>query len=215
MSLLAALDGAELVLLDDDSQRIVANGRLPRREARVCSLPPFPRRQPRPSDASRFAMENTFSILSTQAPLIEIIDDESLTDRAGGLVVPDGTVSTAPSELLTRPVRYWRVDAPSEIRTSVVVTDSPYGAFVAVRRPVETAEAEHDESRSDDARWSELHAVMRHYAPTVATLWQQLTGRTEPSASWRDVSGTCSNHAQAHGGDIIVVSFVRGRCGHA
>ena len=75
-----------------------------------------------------------FSILSTAAPLVEVVGDGPASDLCDGLTVPDGTVTIAPVQLRDRSVRRWRVDADPTVRTSIVVTDSPYGAFVGVRR---------------------------------------------------------------------------------
>src|SRR5207302_7896015 len=78
--------------------------------------------------------DSSFTILSTKAPLVEVRGDGPIADVPGGLSIPDGAATTAHVDLLNAPVRRWRVDAPSSVKTAVVITDSPFGAFVGVRR---------------------------------------------------------------------------------
>jgi hypothetical protein len=147
-------------------------------------------------------MGNMFSILSTQAPLVEVVGDGPTTDLRGGLVVPDGCVTIAPADLLTRTIRRWRVDAPPSVKTSVVVTDSPFGAFVGLRRRIDDIPAA--ASANCDSRALRL---LKRVARTLATLWEP---PIDPSAveSWRDITEIATNQVQARGGDLVIVHFV-------
>lgn len=155
-----------------------------------------------------------FSILSTTAPLVEVGCGDSSTDLPIGLTVPDGTVTVAPAELPGRSVRRWRVDAPKSLRTSVVVTDSPFGAFVGVRPPdiisVDTGLAR----LFAVDRWPALRALLKHHAPTVLALWHLLADDL-PASNQGDVCDGTSNQARAQGGDLVTVTFIHPRCSHA
>lgn len=146
-----------------------------------------------------------FSILSTNAPLIEVVGDGPCTDLRDGLAVPDSTVTIAPVRLLDRSVRRWRVDAEPNIRTSVVVTDSPYGAFVEVRRSFPTATNQF--GRLSPKRWPRLLPALKLRAPSVVALWYLFADDTQPNA-WQAVNDGASHQAIARGGDIVTVTFV-------
>jgi hypothetical protein len=146
-----------------------------------------------------------FSILSTNAPLVEVIGDGPTSDLSDGLTVPDGTVTIAPARLNDRSVRRWRVDAPPNVRTSIVVCDSPFGAFVGVRRSFELVAK--CRGLLSPGRWPRLLRGLKRSAPTVVALWHLFFDEVSPRA-WQDVHDGASHQALAQGGDIITVTFV-------
>lgn len=146
-----------------------------------------------------------FSILSTNAPLVEVVGDGPISDLRDGLIVPDGTVTIAPAQLRDRCVRRWRVDAPCSVRTSVVVTDSPFGAFVGVRRRFATA-PNHRGLFSPD-RWPRVQRALKRFTPSIVALWY-LFADDAPSFAWQDVDDGAGHQALARGGDVITVTFV-------
>jgi hypothetical protein len=154
-------------------------------------------------------MGNMFSILSTQAPLVEVVGDGPTTDLRGGLVIPDGCVTIAPADLLTRPIRCWRVDAPPSVKTSVVVTDSPFGAFVGLRRRIDSAPT------LDQPSYRErIVRILKRLAPRALARWE-LPLHASPLETWRDITEIATNQVQGRGGDLIVVHFVQVRGSHA
>jgi hypothetical protein len=149
----------------------------------------------------------TLTILSTNAPLVEVSGDGPTSDIRGGLTIPDGAAITAPVDLLNAPIRRWRVDAPPSVKTAVVVTDSPYGAFVGVHRSATPIEPRRWTSHLAASGWPWLHGVLKQHAPSVLALWNALTDDVQP-CTWHDVGDGASNQAQARGGDLVVVHFV-------
>jgi hypothetical protein len=148
-----------------------------------------------------------FSILSTAAPLVEVVGDGPASDLRGGLTVPDGTVTIAPAQLRDRSVRRWRVDATPNVRTSIVVTDSPYGAFVGVRRSFPTAQPNRYGLFSPD-RWPRVRRAFKRSAPSLLALWYLFADDDAPTRGWQDVNDGASHQALARGGDIVTVTFV-------
>ena len=151
--------------------------------------------------------EPTFTLLSTNAALVEVSGDGPISDVPGGLTIPDGAATTARVDLLNAPVRRWRVDAPAAVKSAIVVTDSPYAAFVGVRRCVAPVEPAKWWRFLAVERWPWLRAVLKRRAPSMLALWSLFTDDAQPCA-WRDVNDGGSNQAQARGGDLVVVSFV-------
>jgi hypothetical protein len=149
----------------------------------------------------------TFSLLSTHAPLIEVSSDGPVFDLCHGLTVPDGGTVTARLDLRRDSVRRWRVDAPPSVRTAVVVTDSPYGAFVDVRRAVLPEPVTWRRYVSASA-WPRLRAKLRRRAPSLLALWNLFTDEVRPAA-WRAVGDGASHQAAACGGDLVSIVFVR------
>src|SRR5262245_42305722 len=125
-----------------------------------------------------------FSILSTGAPLVEVNGSGPFSIRAGGLRIADGALKTASVELLSRPVRQFRVDAPASVRTLVSVTESPYGVFVGVRRCVPVALTQAGRVFAV-ARWPRLRAVMRRVSPSLVALWHLLSDESPARCTWR------------------------------
>jgi hypothetical protein len=157
----------------------------------------------------------TFTILSTHAPLVEVSGDGPTFDIGGGLAIPDGAATTARVNLRNASVRRWRVDAPPTVETAVVVTDSPYGAFVGVRRCVGAPELPSWWRHLSVAQWPRLRSALKRRAPSVLALWHLFTDDMLVQA-WRDVGDDTSNLARARGGDLIVINFVSpARRGHA
>jgi hypothetical protein len=81
----------------------------------------------------------------------------------------------------------------------VVVTDSPFGAFVGVRRRLP----------NEPTRWQAKSDVMDAWLARMATrlwmLWHLLTDDIQP-CRWRDVGDTSTHQARARGGDLITVT---------
>jgi hypothetical protein len=163
-----------------------------------------PERQRLTLRLSTMSNDQTFTILSTNAPLVEVNGDGPIADVQGGLAIPDGAATTA---RLSAPIRRWRVDAPPVAQTAVVVTDSPYGAFVGVRRCVSSAAAPKWWRALAADRWPRLRAVLKRCAPSALALWHLFTDDVRP-CTWRDVGEGLDSHAQARGGDLVVVNFV-------
>jgi NADPH:quinone reductase-like Zn-dependent oxidoreductase len=59
-------------------------------------------------------------------------------------------------------IRRWRVDAPVNVQTAVVVTDSPFGAFVTVRRCVNPMKAPNWWQTN---RWPRLRLALKRREP--------------------------------------------------
>jgi hypothetical protein len=155
--------------------------------------------------ATAMSNRQMFSILSTSAPLVEVVGEGPVSDLRDGLVVPDGTVTIAPAQLRERHVRCWRVDAPLTSRTLIVVNDSPFGAFVSVRRQFATA-SRHPSWLSPQ-RWPRLRHALKGASPSVVALWH-LFADNPPSFAWQDVDDGSSHQAVARGGDVVTVTFV-------
>lgn len=166
---------------------------------------------------STMSNDSTFTILSTNAALVEVSGDGPISDVPGGLAIPDGAATTAPVDLLNAPVRRWRVDAPPTVQTAVVVTDSPYGVFVGVRRcSPPPAKRSRQQSLATQVLMGinrivvadgRLRAFFKRRAPSLLALWYLFCDDVQP-CTWGDVGDGASNQAQARGGDLVVVTFV-------
>lgn len=152
--------------------------------------------------------DETFTILSTGAPLVEVDGDGPTTDRPGGVAVSDGVPATAPVHLLTEWVRRWRVDAPATTTASVAITDSPFGALVGVRRCVSPFRPLPWWRFLAIDRWPWLRDTLRMRAPSLAALWTLYTDQTPASCIWQDVGDNNGTQVTARGGDLVVVTFV-------
>jgi hypothetical protein len=170
----------------------------------------------------------TFTIVSVGAPLVEVDGTGPTTDRPSGLDVPDGVPITAPVHLLTEFVRRFRVDAPPSVQADVTIPDSPYGVFVGVRRCLPLARKAPWWRFLAATRWPRLRAALKDRAPSLLALWYLFTDEDPPSApsatngarahepftpaaqmcAWRDVGDDITNQVTAHGGDLVVVTFV-------
>jgi hypothetical protein len=161
----------------------------------------------------------TFTILAIGAPLVEVDGTGPTTDRPSGLLVPDGVPTTAPVELLTRPVRRFRVDAAPSVSAHVTITDSPFGAFVGLRRCTRpkllgiNRIVVTDRLRAVLAaeRWPRLRTIVKLASPSALALWHLFTDEEVPAASactWQDVGDDNTNQVTAQGGDLVVVTFV-------
>lgn len=158
--------------------------------------------------------DSTFTILSTNAALVEVSGDGPISDVPGGLAIADGAATKAPVDLLNAPVRRWRVDAPPTVQTAVVVTDSPYGAFVGVRRcspPPARPQSLTSQLLAGINRIvvtnGRIRAALKRCAPSLLALWYLFTDDVQP-CTWGDVGDGASNQALARGGDLVVVTFV-------
>src|SRR5207248_1210704 len=101
----------------------------------------------------------------------------------------------------------------------VVVTDSPYGAFVGVRRCVAAERANIGINRvvvtqggvGDLALlrdgWPRLRDFLKRHAPTLSALLNLYTDDVQ-LCEWRDVTAAQSHQVRARGGDLIVVHLV-------
>jgi hypothetical protein len=123
---------------------------------------------------------SSFTISSVGASLAEVIGDGPYSFLSGGVYVPNGTPTTAPVDLLNGWERRWRVIAPVTKQATVSITESPYGAFLQLRRCVPLPL---------------LHGSLRH-----------LLSVRLPCA-WEDVGANNNNQLTAHGGDVVVVVF--------
>jgi hypothetical protein len=149
---------------------------------------------------------NTFSILSTRAPLVEVTRLGPVLDLREGLTVPDGAVTTSPVDTAGASVRRWRVDAAPTEQTAVVVIDSPFGAFVEVHRRLPVSPSRVERYLSVD-QWPKVHTRLKHHAPWIVDLWHLFADPSE--RVWSAVNEGDSGQAVARGGDLVVVDFVR------
>src|ERR1700690_1069787 len=92
---------------------------------------------------------DTFTIISSVAHLVEVKGTGQHHDRPRGLSVANGVPTIAPACPNADPVRWWRVAAVPSVRTRVTVTSSPLLAFIGVRRRVHTD------------RWPRLREILR------------------------------------------------------
>jgi hypothetical protein len=171
----------------------------------------------------------TFTILSVGASLVEVDGSGPTTDRPSGLDVPDGVPVTAPVHLLTEFVRRFRVDAAPSVQATVTITDSPFGVFVGVRRCVPLARKAPWWRFLAVTRWPRMRGAIKRVSPSLLALWYVLTDEAPPAApsttngarahdalaptaklcAWQDVGGDdITNQVTAHGGDLVVVTFV-------
>jgi hypothetical protein len=175
--------------------------------------------------------QSTFTILSIGAPLVEVDGDGPTTDRRGGLNVPDGVPVTVPIDLLNGRVCRWRVDAAPGVEATVAITELPsiLDCLVQVRRCVPFGSPPWWHLFTV-ARWPSLRAVLKRRAPSLLALWYLFTDEdpvAAPSATngarmhqpfasssfrrfstWRIVGDDGTGHADVHGGDLVVVTFV-------
>jgi hypothetical protein len=152
-------------------------------------------------------MTDTCTILSTNAPLVEVSGDGPIYDVPRGATIPDGAATTTDVDLANAPIRRWRVDASPNVRTAVVVTDSPYGAFVGVRRRAAAPAATRGWPCVVLRHWQRVRGLLRRYAPRLVTPWCSLANDSS-RAAWREIGQGSSHLAEAHGGDLIVVRLV-------
>jgi hypothetical protein len=156
-----------------------------------------------------------FTILSTRAPLIEVEGgDGPYYMLPGGVRVADGARTKAPLDLATIPVRLFRVEAPKTVRTAVIVTDSPFGAFAHVRRCVEPEQTKTWWRAFAAPRWPRVRRVLKRRAPSLLALWYLFTDNVQ-GCRWQDVGDANTNQVLARGGDVVVVSFINAGGGHA
>ena len=148
-------------------------------------------------------MNQKFSILSTGAPLVEVNGNGPYVDHLSGLRIADASLKHAPVELLTHPVRRFRVDAPPSVRTIVAVTDSPFGASLRVRRRAPLSPRRFFAV----TRWPRLRSVVRTLSPSLVALWHLFTDESPRQSVWRDVCERDSHQVAALGVDLVVVAF--------
>jgi hypothetical protein len=137
---------------------------------------------------------HTFTILSPKAPLIEVTGEGPIRDTPGGMVVPDGAATTVRIDLQRTSSVRWRVDASTTERTAIVVTDSPYGAFVSVRR------------------YTVPKPVPTWWRPLAADQWPVVRGvlRRQPPPRWRcGISSPTSFRSRARGGPSTMEAAIR------
>jgi hypothetical protein len=151
-------------------------------------------------------MSQTFTILSTRAPLVEVDGDGPTIDRVGGLRIADGASTTAPVDLLNGFIRRFRVDAPPTTQTVVAVTESPFGAFVGVRRCVPVPPKKR--SLFSVNRWPMVRDAIMRIAPSIGALWHLFTDDGAVPCRWEAVGNDDHDHVLARGGDLVVVAFV-------
>jgi hypothetical protein len=147
----------------------------------------------------------TFTILSVGAPLVEVGGDGPTTDWPGGVSVPDGAPTTAPVSLLNEWVRRWRVDAPSNVQANVSITDSPFGALVGIRRCVSTFRPL---KLWDVARWPWWEVQLKRFTPSLVALWNLYSAPVPAACTWKDIGDNNGMQVTARGGDLVVVTFV-------
>jgi hypothetical protein len=158
-------------------------------------------------EVSTMRTSSTFTILSTNAQLLEVSGDGPIADVPGGLTIPDGAATTAPVDLLNAPIRRWRVDAPRNAKTSINVSDSPFGAFVQIRRCEPAAPPATWWSCLTVERWPRLSAFLKRRAPSILQLWYLFEADVRP-CTWQDVGDGNTSQAEGRGGDLVVVTFV-------
>jgi hypothetical protein len=125
---------------------------------------------------------DTFTIVSTGAHLVEVEGTGQHYDRPRGLSVANGVPTIAPACPCADPVRWWRVAAPPSVRTRVTVTSLPLLTFIGVRRPV----------RAD--RWPRLSEILRRLRLV--------------RSKWKEIDDGARLRVDARGGDLIAVTFL-------
>ena len=157
----------------------------------------------------------SFTILSTRAPLVEVDNgDGPYYMLPGGVQAADGARTTAPLDLESTPTRHFRVEAPKAIRTAVLVTDAPYGAFLHVRRCVEPIQPKKWKRVLAADRWPRVRRVLKRRSPSMLALWYLFTDNVQ-GCRWEVIGDSNTNQVLARGGDVVVVSFVNAEVGHA
>ena len=124
---------------------------------------------------------DTFTITSVGARLVEVEGNGPHKDLPDGLGVSDGVPTIAPVCAHHATVRRWRVAAPSSVTATVSVTSTPLLAFVGVRR------------RRPD-RWPRLSEILRRLRLV--------------RSGWEDIDDGARIRVTAQGGDLIVVTFL-------
>jgi hypothetical protein len=157
----------------------------------------------------------TFTILSTRAPLVEVDGDGPYYMLPGGVGVADGARTTAPLDLAARPVRMFRVETAQTMRTAVIITDSPFGAFAHVRRCVEPEQPKRWWQPLAAQRWPRVAGFLQRHARSLLALWFLLTDDGGEACRWQDIGDANTNQVLARGGDVVVVSFVNAEDAHA
>jgi hypothetical protein len=157
----------------------------------------------------------TFTILSTRAPLVEVDGDGPYYLLPGGVAVADGARTTARLDLAAKPLRKFRVETAQTMRTAVIITDSPYGAFAHVRRCVEPEQPRTWWRPLAAGRWPRLATFLQRHARSVLALWFLLTDDGGEACRWHDIGDAITNQVLARGGDVVVVSFVNAEGGNA
>jgi hypothetical protein len=152
--------------------------------------------------------DETFTILSVGAPLVEVDGDGPTLYRPDGVAVPDGIATTAPVHLLTAPVRRWLVDAQTSVQATVSITDSPFGAFVGVRRCVSPIEPVPWSDWLAIRRWPRLRAFLERHARSLLALWYLYTDQQPAPCKWQDIGDNNRTSVDVRGGDLVVVTFV-------
>jgi hypothetical protein len=156
----------------------------------------------------------SFSILSTRAPLVEVDGDGPYYALPGGVRVADGARTTERVDVLSAPVRCFRVEAPESVTTAIIVSDSPYGAFVQLRRCVEPDKEKKWWHSLAAERWPRFAGLLQRHARWLLAFWFLLTDDAEV-CHWRDLGDACTNQVLARGGDVVIVSFINGEGDHA
>jgi|SRR5581483_81014 len=148
----------------------------------------------------------TFTILASGAPLVEVQGDGPYSDLPGGLTVSDGVATTAPVHLLTDFVRKWRVDAAPTVQATVAVTDSPLGAYLSVRRCIPRPLPWRWWCPLAAASWPRVQATLKRLSPSMLAVWNLYTDEIQ-TCQWRDVGSGSISQVSVRGGDVVVVAF--------
>lgn len=160
-------------------------------------------------------INSKFTILSTRAPLVEVDGDGPYYMLPGGVAVPDAARTTAALDLAARPIRKFRVETAQTIRTAVIVTDSPFGAFAHVRRCVDPEQPTKWWHTFAAPRRPRVTGFLQRHARSVLALWFLLTDDGGEACRWRDIGDATTNQVLARGGDVVIVSFVIAEGAHA
>ncbi len=124
---------------------------------------------------------DTFTITSIGAPLVEVRGDGPHQDCPHGLTVSDGVPTIAPVAAHYATVRRWRVVGPRSVRATVSVTSTPLLAYVGVRRRI-------------PGKWPRLTEILRRLRLV--------------RSDWQDIDDGARIRVTAEGGDLIVVTFL-------
>jgi hypothetical protein len=157
----------------------------------------------------------SFTILSTRAPLVEVDGDGPYYLLPGGVAVADGARTTARLDLAAKTIRKFRVETAQTMRTAVIVTDSPFGAFAHVRRCVDPEQPRKWWRPLAAGRWPSLTGFLQRHARSVLAFWFLLTDDGGDACRWQDIGDASTNQVLARGGDVVVVSFVDAEDSHA
>lgn len=171
-------------------------------------------------------MRETFTIVSTGAPLVEVSGDGPFVDLRDGLAVPDGVPTIGQVDLVDGFYRFWRVDA-RDVQAKVAITDSPFGALLDVRRRVERAASNgvsHRETETATERvgdlvelgqrlWNTLvrdavHLLFQIAPLLFASVVSDLLDEAIEESPWRDMITKSADPVTVNGGDIVVALFL-------